>query len=382
MRSFPTLEPVVVNGGTFVMERTLERPGDVLVGVGDEVAPDTVVARSQNVDKQVTLYAANELGLEADNLRKYLAKPIGSTVKAGDVIARVRRGLRTAVVESPVHGTLLSADDGSGTIVIAASMGPHELHALVTGEVEQVAYGRSVVLRATGTRVYGIIGFGTTALGELVVGADRNDRELTADSVDPSWRDKIVLAGLTAGVPALNRLREVGVAAVIFGSVSEADIRRFLTPPGAEREGSAAHFWGALHGAGRFAWPAQDSPFVIVVTEGFGRRPMAEPIFTTLSRHAGSRVSVNAATAVGPELRRPEIYITEGESGSAERITDELAPGRTVRVVDPSQVGLVGVCVSDIYLDVAPNGIVTDVAQVQLGNDIRVVPVANLEALV
>jgi hypothetical protein len=376
------LEPVVVNGGTFVMERMLDRPGDVLVGVGDEVGPDTVVARSQNVDKQVTLYAANELGLEADSLRKYLAKPIGSTVKSGDVIARVRRGLRTASVASPVDGTLLSADDSSGTIIVAASMGPHELRALVTGEVEQVVHGRGVVLRATGTRVYGIVGFGNEALGELVVGSDRNDRELTSESVDPAWRDKIVLAGLTAGVPALNRLREVGVAGVIIGSISESDIRRFLTPSGAEREGSAAHFWGALHGEGSFAWPALDVPFVIIATEGFGRRPMAEPIFSTLSQHGGMRVSVNAATAVGRDLRRPEIYITEGQSGSAERVTDALALGRQVRVVDPSQVGLVGVCVSDVYLDIAPNGMAADVAQIQIGDDIRIVPVANLEALV
>lgn len=382
MRSFPTLEPAVVSNGTFVIERMLDRAGDVQVGVGDAVQPDTVVARSGNVERQITLYAASELGLGSDSVRKYLAKSIGSNVKTDEVLARVRRGLRTVVLRSPLDGTLLGADDASGTLVLAASMGPLELRALVAGEVEQVVHGRGAVLRAHGTRIYGILGFGGEALGELVVGIDRNDRELTPDNVAATWKDKLVLAGMTAGVPTLNRLKEVGVAGVVIGSISESDIRRFLTPAGAEQFGAAARFWGALQGDGLFAQPEGDAPFVIVVTEGFGRRPMAEAVFNELSRHAGQYASVTAATAVGQALRRPEIYITGHEPGSGERVTDELTSGRQVRVVDPSQVGLIGVCIGDVYTARAATGLASEVVRVQLGGEERVVPVANLEALV
>lgn len=382
MHSFPTLEPVVVSGGTFVMERMLDRTGEVLVGVGDTVEPDTIVARSGNVDRQVTVYASSELGLESDTLKKYLAKSIGSTVKTGEVLARVRRGLRTVVVRSPLDGVLLSADDAAGTLVLSASMGPRELRALVRGEVEQVVHNRGAVLRAGGTRMYGILGFGDEALGELVVGIDRHDRELTPDNVATAWQDKLVLAGMTLGVPALTRLQEVGVAGVIVGSLSESDIRRFLTPAGADRFGATARFWGAAHGDGLFAQPENEAPFVIVVTEGFGRRPMAEPVFDELSRHAGQQVSVTAATSVGTILRRPEIYITGTADGSPGRVTDALEHGRQVRVVDASQVGLIGVCTSDVYTAVAATGVARDVVRVQLGNEERVVPVANLETLV
>jgi hypothetical protein len=286
------------------------------------------------------------------------------------------------VVRSPLDGVLQSADDASGTLVLSTSMGQRELRALVSGEVEQVVHNRGAVLRAGGTRIYGILGFGDEALGELVVGIDRHDRELTPDNVAQAWEGKIVLAGMTLGVPALTRLKEVGVAGVIVGSLSEADIRRFLTPAAADRFGTTARFWGAAHGEGLFARPEGDVPYVIVATEGFGRRPMAEPLFDELRRYEGLQVSVTAETSVGQTLRRPEIYITANAAGSSERATDALEAGRQVRVVDPSLVGQIGVCASEVYSAVADSGMARDVVRVQLGTEERVVPVANLEVLV
>ena len=90
MPNFPTLEPVIVDGGSFMIERLLDRQGSVEVGVGDTLTADQGVALSENLDQAVTLYVSNELGVEKDGLQKYLAKSIGSEVKAGEVVARTR----------------------------------------------------------------------------------------------------------------------------------------------------------------------------------------------------------------------------------------------------------------------------------------------------
>lgn len=378
MTSFPALEPVVVKSGSFLVDRILDRAGQVEVGVGDRVRPEDVVARSSSIEKSFTLYLANELDMPNDQLRKHLAKTVGSTVNEGEVIARVRRGLRTAAVRSPATGTLVNVDDANGTVTLTAASGPRELKALVEGVVERIHSDRGVTIRATGARVYGIVGFGNEATGPLVVGVDRQDRELTTDLVKKDWRGAVVLCGMTVGVPVLNRLKEAGVAGVIVGSIAEADVRRFLSPG----DGSAtpAAFWGANRNA---AFSATDNaPFVIVVTEGFGRHPMAGPAFDFLASREGTNVSLHGQTRVGINLARPEIYIAgDGDDAGHPDIT--LESGRTVRVVDAEHLGTVGHVAADPFSRALSNGVQRDYVSVALENgSTHYVPVSNVEVLV
>lgn len=376
--SFPSLEPVIVDSGSFLVDRQLSRAGHVEVGVGDRVTPQTVVARTGNVEKSFTLYLANELGVPNDNLKKYLAKSIGSSVNEGETIARVRRGLRTAAVRSPAAGTLVHVDDVEGTVTLTASTGPRELKALVDGEVEQVHSERGVVIRTTGSHVYGIVGFGGEATGTLQIGSDRHDRELTPDQVNKEWRGAVVLAGMTVGVPTLNRLKEIGAAGVIVGSIAEADVRRFLSAGSADAPGA---FWTA-HGQWYAGQTDATSP-VIMVTEGFGRHSMSEPIFEFLVSKAGAAVSMHAHTAIGERLSRPELYIEGAPNGESSGIANELEAGRTVRIVDAAGLGTVGTVQSDPYVRPMSNGTPRTYVLVEAPNgETRQVPRANVEVLV
>jgi hypothetical protein len=376
--SFPTLEPVILKHGSFVIERTLPQPGEVLVSVGETVTPDQVVARSDEVEQILTLYVASELGVEEKGLSKYVAKSVGSSVKKGDVIARLRRGLRTATVRSPTDGTLVAVDDSNGTVVLTSSMGKRELHSLVSGEVEQVVPERGAVVRTSGTRVYGIAGFGTEAIGPLVIGTDRPDRELTSDNIADDWKGGIVLAGMTAGVPALTRLREIGAAGVIMGSIPEGDIRRFLT----EGQMDLAGFWSSITSVlGDLSHAGVDSPFVVVVTEGFGRRPMADRIFDLIKNHQGESISVSARTALGERLTRPEIYLT-GDEVLGDGADDDLRDGREVRLVDTGVVSMIGTVSGEAYITADRYGLQRLVADVVLASgDVRTVPVTNIEVI-
>jgi hypothetical protein len=382
--TFPTLEPVLVNNGSFVLDRVLDRPGDVAVRVGDAVQPETIVARSESVEKVTTIFVAAELGVAANSVPRHLAKPIGSRFSAGEVIARARPGLRAVTVTAPAAGTVLSVDESQGTVQFAVSSGHRELRALVTGEVERVVPDHGAVIRATGDRIFGILGFGKEAIGSLLIGADRADRELTPDQVKDAWKGRIVVGGMTAGVPALNKLRQVGVAGLIVGSLSEADIRRFLSTGATSGEARAGQFWASSHPAAPFASAADDAPFVIVATEGFGRIPMAEALFSFLRERNDVQTSIQATTCVGDYLRRPEIYLA-GESstdGSRSRASDDVLPERPVRLVGGRYLGTVATCDSEAFEQVTTNGLVTNVARVRMpSGEVRIVPVTNLEVL-
>lgn len=375
MSSFPGQSAVIVQQGSFLVSRRLDRSSQIEASVGDLVTPDTVIARTETMEKSFTLYLANELGVPNDSLKKYLTKSIGSAVTAGEPIARVRRGLRTASVKSPATGTLVHVDDTDGTVTLTASTGPRETFALVHGVIEHIDEGTAVRIQAEGSRVYGIVGFGGEATGTLVVGCDRHDRELTADQVSGDWKGAVVLAGMTVGVPALKKMRDAGVAAVIVGSISEGDIRRFVNP---ETEVGVGPFWTGHNG-----FPdAAASGLVIVATEGFGRLPMADPVYEFLAGQAGSEVSVTAHTATGRHLARPEIHIA-GNSGEAGSPDAALSPERAVRVVDTHRLGMIGTIVSDIEERNISNGLVNTGVQVQFEDGTQeFVPVDNVEVLV
>jgi hypothetical protein len=380
--TFPTLEPAIVHGGSFVLDRMLTRSGEVQVHVGDQVTPATVVVQSLPVAKSMTLFVAGELGVPNTGVQRYLTKPVGSSFQSGDAIARARRGLRTATVTAPANGTLAAVDETSGTVLFTVEAAPDTLHALVYGEVERVVPEHGATIRATGSRSFGILGFGDEAIGTLTTALDRSDRELMPEQVKDAWKGQIVVCGMTVGVPTLTRLKQIGVAGVIVGSLAEADIRRFLASGGATGEVPAARFWRSPHPDAPFSAWAAASPFAIVATEGFGRIPMAEAVFSFLREREGQTASVQAATCVGESLHRPEIYVTAAGAEDAGRVTDELQPGRQVRLVGSRYLGTVATCQSEPNIQIDPTGVIRTVAEVQLPTgETRVLPVTNLEVL-
>ncbi len=383
MWTFPTLEPAMVNGGTFVIDRMLDRQGEVVVRVGDQITPETIVARSMSAERATVLFVASELGVPNNTVSRYLTKKVGSKFEQGETIARTRRGLRTVSFPAPSLGTLTGVDDSNGTVVFSLSSGQNQLRALVSGEVERVVPERGATIRSIGSRLFGIIGFGDEAIGVVTIGTDRGDREVTPDQVKDAWKGTVVVCGMTVGVPTLNKLKQVGVAGIIVGSVAEADVRRFIVSSSSgNTEERVSSFWGSRHPDAPFSAMSANAPFVIVATEGFGRLPMAEPVFNFLRDHAGETASIQAATSVGNQLRRPEIYFAGSGSHDNGRVSDELAPGRPVRLVSGRSLGTIGVCQSAAYQRVTDAGFATVVADVMMPTgELRSVAVSNIEVL-
>ena len=91
--------------GEIRMHRELAIPGQVFVKAGQTVTTDTLVARSvRQFLRPFFLHVAEELGVPAAEVEKYLVKHIGDEVSIGDVVGRTPRQVTHKTYRSPVAG--------------------------------------------------------------------------------------------------------------------------------------------------------------------------------------------------------------------------------------------------------------------------------------
>lgn len=372
-------EPVIVEDAVFVIERNLGVSGEVRVRAGEYVEPATIIAAATGpAGRVMTLHLAREIGVSANTLARYLTKQIGSSFEAGEAVARARRGLRVAVATAPAAGTLTEVDESTGTGVLAPATTSYELRALIHGVVVTVLDGRGAILKSGGARVRGAFGVGGSVVGPLKVAIDRPDREFTLDAVSPDLKGTVVLGGMTVSAATLRKLAEVGATGVVVGSISEADVRRVI--PGGEENPAA--FWRSELNGPALAAGLDRAPLTVLVTEGFGRRPMTAPIFQFLSKREGQSASIMMPSPQDSRTVAPELYFSAPAANGPETI-ERISPGTGVvaRLVDPEHLGTVVTCRSEAVYR-RWDGQTREMVDVELANGSRRwVPAANLEIL-
>jgi hypothetical protein len=375
-------EPIVVRDAVFYVERLLDEPGEVIVRAADRVTPDTEVATAMvSAGRPLTLHVSRELGVEPETVGRYLTKPIGSTFQEGEQIARARRGLRSAVCTSPVAATLTALDQSTGVVTLIPKNEPQHVFSTVYGEVESIHERRGVTVRVNGSRVQGFLGLGEDTFGPLKIAADRPDRELTADMVDPEFRNAIVLGGMTLGTSTMRRLIDVGARGVIVGSISDTEIRRFLSH--GDNEPPSILVWRSRARDLELGRSSGGRPFSVFVTEGFGRRRMAQPIFQFLTDQEDQMASILIPQDNDLMRARPSLYISSDRSGGEDALQRvHIRPGTTARLADPQHLGIVVTCRSGVLEDPGRAGRARDVVLIELANGTRrIVPAANLEVI-
>jgi hypothetical protein len=366
-------------------ERRLPVAGEVLVRVGSRVEPDDTVAQALLPDSPVTIDLARQLGLRPRGLTKRLAKPVGSNLEAGEVLAGARRGLRTVQVKSPVAGRLQSYDEQTGEAIIRPPGTMFTLPAHLKGlVVEHIAY-RGVVIETPAAVVRGIVGLGGERHGVLKVAVASEDEELLEEQIDARLTYSIVLGGATASAAALKKAVDNGIRAVIIGSILEAELRAFLG-------------YTSLDGwrLGRSGWdfpppiPAAAPPpppqMTLIVTEGFGRLPMARRAFELLAAYDGQEVAVDGTTRLRGGLARPEVIVPLGRGTGVRPPTlapPSVAAGATVRLLAAPYLGAIArVATLARGRQQIESGLNVPAAAVTLADGARVwVPLVNLEVL-
>lgn len=352
--------------------RRLPLKGQVLVSKGDRVQPETIVARTELPGVMQTVKVAAHLGVEPNEVERYLTVKIGDRVEKDQVLAESRAlfGLLRTTVKSPVAGTVEHFSSVSGSLGIRAAPIPIEVEAYIQGTVAEVLPGEGVEVETQGAFIQGIFGVGGERRGVVRVAASSPDDPLDASAIGEQHRGCVVVGGSLITASALQHAASMGASAVVAGGIVDRDLIDFLG-----------------YDIGVAITGHEDIPLTIIVTEGFGRIPMARRTFDLLRSLEGRSASVNGATQIRAGVIRPEIIVPLESPVSDVGYTDfpeqDLHVGATVRLIRQPHFGEIAT-VTDLPPEpvLIPSGSTVRVLKARLSTGEEVtVPRANVEIL-
>jgi len=98
----------------------LPLPGTVLVAVGDLVQSNQPVARAELPGKVYPLNLANQLGVAPDEIKEYLIKKEGESVRKDDILAENKPLIKwfKTEIKSPITGTVESLSAITGQVLL------------------------------------------------------------------------------------------------------------------------------------------------------------------------------------------------------------------------------------------------------------------------
>lgn len=328
----------LIAGALARIERRLPHPGEVKVRVGQRVEPDTPVAHAFIPAPPQIVNLARILTIPPSRVRRALLHDIGEHVAQGAPLAQTGRLGRKKFL-SPVSGVLADVDDVTGYITLSPDPIRYELVANVPGVVTDIIPYEGVQIETPAAQVYGIFGIGTSQYGVLQLMVTDPAEPITPNRIDARFAYTIVIGGGSISAAALQKAVQTGVRGIIVGGIDEAELRAFL---GAE--GYAPWDVGPPDWRLPSSFPGV-ADFVLIVTEGFGNRPMSRPLFELLTSYVNKEALIEGTTHVWGTVRRPRVVIplptrTAGVTLDAPRPT--VRPGATVRVLHQSYLGRIG----------------------------------------
>jgi hypothetical protein len=354
-------------------ERKLPLAGTVLVQVGDAVAAEKVVARTELPGNVQTINVANLLGVLPEDVRECLVKPVGSPLAKGETFAENRSffGLFRSKVASPIDGTLENLSTVTAQALLREPPIPVEVDAYVDGTIVEVFPSQGVTVETRGTFIQGIFGIGGETSGELRVLAASPADPLREPSITEKERGCVIVGGSHVNTATLLHAVRMGVKAVVIGGFDDQDLRQFLG-----------------YDLGVAITGHEEKGLTLVVTEGFGAIPMASRTFDLLKQCQGRKVSVSGATQIRAGVQRPEIIAPRlTEAAGKDGVPDEhplgLEVGSLIRAIRQPYFGRLGKVTA---LPAALTELETEakvrVLEVDFGNGPRVLlPRANVEMI-
>ena len=351
--------------------RLLPLKGELLVKVGQDVTPETVVAATNLPGNVQMVNVAGQLNLDPGDVRESMLKAEGDSVVKGEPLARSRGifGLFKNTLSSPTDGTLESISGVTGQVVLREAPIPVQVNAYITGKVIEEIPEEGVVIEATAAFIQGIFGIGGERQGEIMIGVSSPDEELTAAHITEAARGKILVGGSFLSLAAFRKAMEIEVAGIIVGGFNYEDLKPILG-----------------YDLGVAITGGEQIPTALVVTEGFGRISIAKRSFELLSSHAGDVASLNGATQIRAGVIRPEVIVPLGKSQRSGIDPTKagalgIDTGSLVRIIRAPYFGRMGKVKSmPPELTTMESGTLVRVAEVELDDGaVALIPRANLE---
>lgn len=251
---------VVAAEETF-FERKIPGKGTALVKVGETVDPADIIARYEASSGQRLVKLASVLKVSGHNVKKYLTKKIGDRIYTGEILA-VKKGvlgIGKTMVTSPADG-ILDSMMPDGSIMIKFLPAPRKLAAAVSGTVKLVLPS-SITIQTQVAKIYAFAGAGIAREGTIRVIAKPNEFILP-NQINPNLQGEILVGGATIARATIEKAVTLGIKGIVVGGMNYRDYLSL----------------GNLSDVG----------ITILLTEGFGVRPMGSDIFNYLNNKVDS----------------------------------------------------------------------------------------------
>lgn len=312
---------------TVTKTRRLPLAGTVLVGVGDAVQPDTIVARAELPGLMLTVKVAAQLGVEPADVPASLLVKIGDRVERGQLLAQTKGflGFFKSECKSNATGTVEIISPVSGNVGVREAPTPIEMMAYVPGIIREIMPGEGVVIEARGAFVQGIFGVGGERRAPILPVSPRPDSLLSEADITAEMRGKVIIGGANISGAALKKAADLGVIGIVVGGIVDKDLVEYLG-----------------YDIGVAITGHENIPLTLVITEGFGTIAMADRTFHLLTSLAGREASLSGATQIRAGVIRPEIIVADapdnfGDTAPGTSADDEeafnLAVGTSIRII-------------------------------------------------
>ena len=275
--------------------RRIPTQGEVLVGEGDVVEPETVLARGMVVNpdiREVKVYV--KLGVDPEQVAKHMLKEEGDQVKKDEVIAIARSffGRFTKVCRSPMEGTIEVFSKRAGRALIRGKPIPVEIRAHIPGRITEIIPDEGAVVETQASIVRGVFGVGGEVHGELAFAVENPGEPLTTEVLSSDQQGRVLVGGSFTTLDAMRKAAKIGVGGIITGGVDQKDLTEFL---------------GEEIGMG--VTGGESGVTTLIITEGFGIYPMNQETFRLLKSYEGRKVSIDGTTQIRQRMLRPEVII-------------------------------------------------------------------------
>jgi len=355
-------------------KRILPIPGTVLVVQGDQVDSERVVARAELPGKVHVVNVVNQLGIVPEDLKDFMVKREGDRIEKGEVLAENKPLIAwfKTTVTSPITGIVETISNSTGQVLLREPPRRLDLFGYVDGKIIEVIPGQGVRIETTGAFIQGIFGVGGEAWGPLAMVASGPEESLEAVQLTADHAGKIVIGGAFVQTEALQRAKAIGVKGIVVGGMDDRDLRELLG-----------------YDLGVAITGTENIGFTLILTEGFGRIPMAMKTFELLRSLSGRKASISGATQIRAGVIRPEIIVPRAADEfiqtavPSDQASEGAKVGDPVRVIREPFFGRIGEVVSlpsDRVL--IPTESHVRVMEIQFFDGSRaVVPRANVEII-
>ena len=318
-------------------KRLLPIPGKVLVEMGQEVSERDVVAQTELPGKVFSVNVANRLSVGPDEIKGFMLKGEGDTLKKGEIIAENKPFLKwfKTEIESPVDGTIDSISLITGQVLLREPPRQLPISAYVKGKVVEVVPNFGVTVEAEGTFIQGIFGIGGETTGEIAMAVESPHEDLMPENITEHHKGKIVIGGRHAGLMTIQKAIATGVSAIVVGGIHDRDLRQLLG-----------------YDIGVAVTGTEKIGLTLIVTEGFGSIPMADYTFRLIASRNGEKASVSGATQIRAGVMRPEIIVPGYPRNVTHCKTEQgrgwIEPGDPVRIIREPHFGVIGTVLASL----------------------------------